>query len=376
MKEKDEILRKLKEKIENLVKKNTALDKDNYRLKLAFKESMVEKEEFRKENTSQNETINEILKKNSTLNEELKVKSEMLELLREQVKGDQSTSQSTIPTEKEKESHKETENEEEDEDEVQEVPVDDVDDDRAKCNDCDFKTRVRKYMKSHQMAHDRGQYQCQRGCKESFKSWSKLDEHHKDKHPVTKQIQFICNVCNFIATSKHLLTQHIVNKHKPQNIQVPNVNCEVCGYSTNNHQDMVTHKRGCNSEFIRVGNKICKYFATVGCFKGQSCRFKHPEENQRRDTPSCRNGIQCRYLANGVCSFFHRGVGVQNPRQQSQQSSYQASPPKESRQWCKFLEDCVRVPNCAFIHYEEDFPQLRKTNDPPIGKRNRARGQY
>ena len=40
----------------------------------------------------------------------------------------------------------------------------------------------------------------------------------------------------------------------------------------------------------------------------------HPFEKQMRSAQECRNGPRCRYLAGGVYSFFHRGYGVQPPR--------------------------------------------------------------
>ena len=86
-------------------------------------------------------------------------------------------------------------------------------------------------------------------------------------------------------------------------------------------------------------------------------------------------------MANGVCSFFHRGIGVQNPGNQERQPQSQTSYPNKTsqqptRRWCKFLKDCDRVPNSAFSHYEEDFPKLRKTNNPPIANRGWGWEEY
>ena len=232
-------------------------------------------------------------------------------------------------------------------------------------------------MKSHKMAHE-GQWKCQRGCKEAFKTWTILDEHHKSKHSVPKAPEFKCAQCDLIFTSKQHLRQHVVTKHeRSNNSNMPiRVSCEYCGLITNSHQEMINHKRDCNSEFSRVSNKVCKYFLNRGCLKCESCIFKHPQEIQER-APPCRNGFQCRYLANGVCIFYHRGIGVQKPRNQEQQinqpnKTFQRQP----KRWCRFLEDCNRVPNCAFNHYEEDFPNLTKTNNPPIGKKSWGWEEY
>ena len=168
-----------------------------------------------------------------------------------------------------------------------------------------------------------------------------------------KAVEFKCDLCTSKFTSKHHLRQHVEYKHAKPNIQMPiEVNCEFCGLITKSHQDMINHKRECNCEFIRVGNKVCKYFVNGGCFKGETCAFTHPSEKQFKEAPTCRNGSQCRYLANGVCSFYHRGIGIQRPRNQAQH--HQTSPPDNSfqqsstKRWCRFLEDCNRVPLLCF----------------------------
>ena len=56
---------KLLEKSDYIMKKNVALDKENKRFDLAFKQSMVEKEEIRKELASQSEALNDLLIKPS-----------------------------------------------------------------------------------------------------------------------------------------------------------------------------------------------------------------------------------------------------------------------------------------------------------------------
>ena len=285
--EKDKMIKQLVEKGEYLVKKNMALDKENQRLKLAFKESMIEKEDIRKELKSQNGAIDDILKQNVSLNDEIKVKTDIIKLLTEQEKAEERHEE---PAEKAKDEviPRQTDKEEEVVEEVQEV-----EDDRIKYKECDFKTRVRTYMKSHKMAHE-GQWKCQRGCKEAFKTWTILDEHHKSKHSVPKAPEFKCAQCDLIFTSKQHLRQHVVTKHeRSNNSNMPiRVSCEYCGLITNSHQEMINHKRDCNSEFSRVSNKVCKYFLNGGCLKGESCIFKHPQENQER-APPCRNGFQC-----------------------------------------------------------------------------------
>ena len=140
-------------------------------------------------------------------------------------------------------------------------------------------------------------------------------------------------------------------------------------------EQMVKHKEQCRGGFQEVRTKVCKFFVSgSGCWKGQECRFSHPQTKHPRDTPVCKNGRFCTFLARGVCSFFHGGVGVQKPRVQlpeDQTNQSQNLFQQENRGWCKYLEDCNKVPNCPFIHVKEDFPELVQTNNPPLGRRMR-----
>lgn len=198
--EKDNMFKKLVEKADNIVKKNFALDREIYRSKLALKESIVEKDEIRRELESYHETINEVIKRNATLNDELKVKNDLIEYLKDELKNKK---ESTETENKEKETEKETEKDAEaetetdnDSDKETDDDVTEFQDDRVKCNEYDFKSRVRKYLKSHMIAHHQGQYQCQRGCREQFKEWNSLDEHHKNQHGQPNSSEFKCDQCD------------------------------------------------------------------------------------------------------------------------------------------------------------------------------------
>ena len=135
-------------------------------------------------------------------------------------------------------------------------------DDRVKCNECDFKTRVRTYMKSHKMAHE-GQYQCQRDCKEKFKTFSILDDHNKIKHTSNKKqtLEFKCNVCN----SQHHLRQHVDIKHARQNIS-QQANCEWCGLIVINQAELRKHIETCTEGFQQNANKVCRFFCIISTF--------------------------------------------------------------------------------------------------------------
>ena len=200
VKEQERLIKSLTDKNENLVKKNIALDRENKRNKLALNECIVEKENLRKELNAQNDTISEVIKQNTTLNEELKTKNELINILKEEndIRNQKSNEQNDHSVV-------------DDDVEIHEVDeVQPLQDDLVKCSECDFKTRNRKYLRSHMMAHRQGQYQCQRGCSEKFKTWSNLDEHHKKKHTQTRNK---CNICDSAFITKEKLEEHHKNKH-------------------------------------------------------------------------------------------------------------------------------------------------------------------
>ena len=114
---------------------------------------------------------------------------------------------------------------------------------------------------------------------------------------------------------------------------------------------------------MNVNAKECYYYSRGQCWKGELCKFKHEEQRSIRRTPECFNGSGCRYLASGVCRFFHPRVGVQNP----------AEPRPQRAGFCIYSEECRRVPNCPFVHSAEDFPELAKSPNPPIAARRIAK---
>ena len=206
LKEKDKEILEISQKSEYVVRKNVEVDKEIRRIKQAFKESLYEKEQLNKRMSSQNESMNEILKQNTTLNDDIKVKENLIKLLRVTVQNDNVQQEDTPEIIIEDPNSKE--------DTAKEKSLGESDD-REKCNECDFKTRVRKYMKSHKMAHE-GQYQCQRGCKLKFKTLRILDEHHKSKHAIKQTVEYKCDKCNLSFTSQHHLRQHLNTKHVMQ----------------------------------------------------------------------------------------------------------------------------------------------------------------
>ena len=183
------------------------------------------------------------------------------------------------------------------------------------------------------------------------------------------QKQWKCEICVHVFITKEGLRHHVERKHNTSLEAV----CEFCGLIARSVQELANHNKECNIQFKKVRNKICKYFVRGGCLKGNECIFSHPEEEtQAKSVQVCRNGPECRYLANGVCKFYHNEKESQKTRNKDAQNYSNGYFQRRPNVWCRFLEDCRRVPNCKFTHYEEDFPKLQQTNTRPLGVRSRV----
>jgi hypothetical protein len=210
-----------------------------------------------------------------------------------------------------------------------------------------------------------------RGCEVFFKTVGGLDEHLKSKHSVPQKIKgYTCIQCDLTFNEQFQLRQHMTKKHVVR-IEPKEISCEYCSHTFLSNVLLKEHQKECNTDFQPIKRQVCRYFLNGACVKGDFCRFAHPEtRNDIQRAPFCRNGPRCRYLAQGVCCFFHKGVGVQIEKTQNGQGGQQWNDEGQqpAGRWCKYLEDCNRVPNCPFIHAEEDFPSLTNTNNPPLPK--------
>ena len=170
--------------------------------------------------------------------------------------------------------------------------------------------------------------------------------------------EFKCDQCDSTFAAQFQLRQHVSKKHIEVTKQnQPKITCDECGLILNSLHQLKEHMNDCDSSFKTVPPQVCRFFVSGGCNRGNTCKFSHPEQlNDKEDVPECRNGARCRYLANGVCAFLHRGIGVQQ-RNRNQKRGY-----------CLYMEDCRRVPYCSYAHTEEDFPKLNKTSKPPIAR--------
>ena len=153
----------------------------------------------------------------------------------------------------------------------------------------------------------------------------------------------------------HHLRIHTQKKHA--NVNESSIfKCETCGEIFTRNEELEHHKENCNDGFQETAKNECIYFRRGNCLKGDSCIYKHGIQISL--APECRNGNRCKYMLNNVCSFFHHGIGVQKPNQSSNQP--------RGVQWCNFQCNCLRLPNCPFVHSNQDFPKLPKSSKPPF----------
>ena len=284
--EKDDRIDKLEQHNARLVAKNESLSKENKRLNLALLESIVERNDVKKEMEAQVDVMNEILKKNTLLVEEIRVKEEYINVMDEQEKT-------------RNKSHNTNHDPEDD------VHVDVVEPtintpsktyagitkqglEVYKCNKCDYKTSMKTYMRGHSIAHNEGQYQCLHGCNVAFTTVSGLDEHLKTKHKEPQKPQgYMCIHCSLTFRELFQLRQHMTKKH-----EVRAQSCENCGLMLKNEKELNHHKQQCLSDFQQVKPPQCKFYLRGSCVKGKFCRFAHPSnENSNLTAPHCRNGM-------------------------------------------------------------------------------------
>ena len=277
------------------------------------------------------------------------------------------------------------------------------------CTICDFVATAPKYMKSHiLLKHKEVINECLK-CKKKFATTKHLNEHiQKAHHPNL----YPCNQCEAKFLAAHALKQHIQAVHKelqpspiirPErtgeqtNVQqrIPtNFKCKKCkkGHSSgallDKHLAQCTQSQGGEFRLKECRNgPECHFFTQNRCIfyhpvmqqnqqnQQRNLHQNHPRQNrphqrypqQNRMPPQqhwpepCRRGPACTFWAAGTCYYSHENFPLQDMWQQPQQPNQHQQ--TQQRKACRYMEDCNRVPYCPFRHYNEDFPELRKSSN-------------
>ena len=280
---------------------------------------------------------------------------------------------------------------EDDEEEVEEVPV------------------ARNLMNRNQSGH-----MCV-VCNQRFVSNGGLEQHIKDKHT-----EFKCNYCEKDFRTKREMDVHMDHcaelgmaavecdkchkklvrwGSKKHNCQVPQkqISCTVCQRIFSNRGELKKHIADEHREQSDKSSIVCRHYRNGNCYNGVSCEYSHvghvknTSQNNQNDKfiqkgTMCRHGEGCSWLAKGICGFFHRGVGIQQPRQKSSLQNQQQQQSIPSRQQSqqhpkhhnKENPSCPRGPTCihlargscnfggVFYHVQQQQQQTSIENDTPL----------
>ena len=227
---------------------------------------------------------------------------------------------------------------------------------RIKCNKCNYETNNETMLLGHMTKHNG--YECNK-CNKKLKTQGDLNHHIQTQH---RTDLLNCPKCSKQFAAKNALSQHMNSQH-PTNPPVghrqwaeqknnsSDYSCTQCNSGFENLKELREHKKtehsGQNYNGIVSSAIPCRYFAQGRCNR-QQCQFSHilkQHQNHRERVPECSRGQQCQFLAWGTCNYYHKGIGVQQPK--SQQKRQQTSQKK-----CHFQDRCWN-PSCGFSH--EDF---------------------
>ena len=309
-KETSEEITKLREIEENQMKDIEKKDKDIARLK---KDATKEKGKTQNDLRTMQSNNNTLVKENSNLKKKLQEKEKYIQSLEEQQRPDQEENHDTT--------------------EIEEVAPINIRISGHECTACNTRYETNEYLENH-IKNKHTESDCP-FCDKTFESNSQLKSH------VNNCIQngtaiVKCNKCKQ-AFTRFGLKRHINECHKKEVHK-----CKECGMLANTSADIKNHMNKEHHVSNEKSREVCYHYRNGFCFRGESCRFSHVG-NQRKITsestsnkstsnnwtPACNKGDGCQWLARGACSFFHKGVGVQKPRQGTNQTSGRKNSPNQ-----------------------------------------------
>ena len=236
-------------------------------------------------------------------------------------------------------------------------------------------------------------------CDKIFNGEQELAKHHKrcvDEGLSSSR----CNKCN------KTFTNFAMKRHRKKCHEEEAFDCPECGQM---HDSAMEVKRHYDSEhkLQPVRNKeVCKHWRRGHCKKGDQCDYSHVGYQKSRESrttsepnmkvPACKNGSSCDWMKKGICSYFHRGIGVQRPwtranrdhdhdQDQGRPSKNQTNPWRQSQRPQHRSEagsersnnssetGSERSHNCPCINSLEDFPNMRVQRQGKQQNHNQSR---
>ena len=126
-----------------------------------------------------------------------------------------------------------------------------------------------------------------------------------------------------------------MRRHKDQCHDQQMFDCPECGQMCDSALDVKRHYDTQHKMEPARHKEVCKHWRRGHCIKGDQCNFAHVGHQQSRESritrekttrvPACKHGSNCDWLKRGVCSYFHRGVGVQKPWEERQSGRNQSN---------------------------------------------------
>ena len=391
LRNKDDIIEDLKKKNEHLMTKNVSLDKELKTIKLAFNESVYGKTEKEKEIVVLRDEIANYTRENSVLKDDLRVKEESIALMKFKMteNGRHATSENrkkeficqdcdeVLETQDSLELHMFKEHKSSRANSNQrcmEVQ------DSLECKMCGELQRVECIEKHKIEKHNMCTI-----CESMFRSKRSLDQHIDNKHLVQAKM-FKCNNCGEKFENEEKMKDHIEDKHRKEfnctncpsrfsseyhlkihnerkHVNTTTIECNNCGEIFREKKTLDVHKTDCIKIQYEKKSSECYYYKRGRCTRGDSCNFSH--RSVKQSVQQCRNGVNCGFHARGRCRFGHETISLRN------RSPHRGNNYMEVNQvkWCRYPDDCWRLPNCTFLHYETDFPELPRRQNPPLFQR-------
>ena len=125
-----------------------------------------------------------------------------------------------------------------------------------------------------------------------------------------------------------------MNLHEHQTHEIKKIKCNLCDFEAINEEILKKH------HVVAMGhkkNEVCRFYLQGHCKKGKFCMFKHKG-----------NGNNISYNSNakpqnGQSNFAHTTKNT---------AQFKAQGFVGRNKQCRFFSNCIRFPNCGYVHNE------------------------